>query len=391
MAGIRGVPPFVNARAAMFARLVFRALTVRNAQVLVALTSIAVGAAVVSALMCLYLDVSIKMSEELRTFGANFTVGQDPSQDQRGIAESTGAAIAASLPAGTLVGATPVLYGVARLGPGNAVVAGVNFAGLRRISPYWQVEGSWVGVDFDERNAMVGRRLAEAMELKPGRPMTIVNQDGTVQARVTVKGIVDTGDAEDEQVFINLSLAQKLFGMAGRVDLALFSIVARGSEADALADGINRRFAGVQAKAIRKISQSDGQILDKIDGLMALVASTILIITTLCVNATLTAMVARRTPEIGLQKALGAGNAMVMAQFLSETAVLCLTGVVIGLALGFGLAQILGQAVFGGWVTFRPAVVPLTMGISLAAALAAAVIPIRGAIRIVPARVLRGE
>jgi putative ABC transport system permease protein len=238
---------------------------------------------------------------------------------------------------------------------------------------------------------MVGRRLATAMELKVGRTVTIVNREQTVQTRVVVKGIIDTGDTEDEQMFVNLSLAQKLFGLPGRADLALFSIVAQGPEADALAAGINRRFIGVDARPIRKMSQSDGQILEKIDGLMALVAITILIITTLCVNATLTAMVARRSPEIGLQKALGADNAMVVAQFLSETAVICLVGVVLGLILGFGLAQSLGQAVFGGWVTFRPQVVPLTVAVSLTAALAAAIIPIRGAIRIVPARVLRGE
>lgn len=381
----------LTGRTAMFLRLVFKALTVRNGQVLVALASITVGAAVVSALMSLYLDVKIKMSEELRTFGANFYVGQNPSGEERGVAEQTYTRLASVLPAGKLVGASPFLYGVARLDLGNAVVVGVDFTGLRRIAPYWQVEGGWVTAGFDERNAMVGRRLAQAMELKVGQPINVVNRDRTVQVRVTVKGIIDTGDAEDEQMFVNLGLAQKLYGMAGRIDLAMFSIVAQGPEADALAADINRRFDGIEAKPIRKISQSDGQILDKIDGLMALVAATILIITTLCVNATLTAMVARRTPEIGLQKALGADNATVVAQFLSETAVICVAGVLVGLVLGLGLAQILGQAVFGGWVTFRPAVAPLTLGISLAAALAAAVVPIRGAVRIVPARVLRGE
>ena len=378
--------------AAMFLTLVFKALTVRNGQVLVALASITVGAAVVSALMSLYLDVKIKMSEELRTFGANFYVGQASSGgDERGIPEPIFSRIVAVLPADKLVGASPYLYGVARLDLGNAVVVGVDFARLQRIVPYWQVEGNWVTVGFDDRNAMVGRQLAAAMELKVGQPVNIVNRDRTVQVRVTIKGIIDTGDAEDEQMFINLSLAQRLFGMPGRIDLAMFSIIAEGVEADGLAADLNRRFSGIEAKPIRKISQSDGQILDKIDGLMALVAANILIITTLCVNATLTAMVARRAPEIGLQKALGADNAAVAAQFLSETAAICVAGVLVGLLLGGGLAQILGQAVFGAWVTFRPAVAPLTLGISLAAALAAAVVPIRSAVRIVPARVLRGE
>lgn len=393
-------------RAAMFARILFRSLTVRSGAVAVAGTSIMVGAAVVSALMCLYFDISIKMSEELRTFGANFSIGAPPShtgpsqggpshtgssQGGRGFDRATYDAVLEAVPDGRLRGASPFLYGLVRLDLGNAVLAGVDFPGLRRVSPYWQVEGAWVTQDFDERNAMVGRRLAESMELKPGDTVSVLNRDRSQQTSVTVKGIIDAGDASDNQIFVNLSLAQRLFAAPGRVDVALLSIRADGAEADALAADLNGRFSGIDVRPIRKMSRSDGQILDRIEGLMALVAALILVITTLCVNATLTAMVAKRTPEIGLQKALGATDGAVVAQFLVETTWICLAGVVAGLALGAGLAQILGQAVFNGWVTFRPVVVPLTLGVSLAAALAAASIPIRNAVRVVPARVLRGE
>ncbi len=375
----------------MFLSLVFKALTVRNGQVVVAIASIMVGAAVVSALTSLYLDISAKMSQEMRTFGANFFVGPAPSNPERGIDLATYRRLVGELPQDKLVGGTPLLYGLVRLDLGNAVIVGIDFAGMKKIAPYWQVDGKWIGVDFDERSCMVGRRLAETMELKPGSAVNVINADRSMQTRLTVKAVVDTGDSEDDQMFVNLSLAQKLLALPGRIDVATLSIVAQGNEADLLAEKINGDFPGIVAKPIRKISESDGQILDKIEGLMALVAATILIITTLCVNATLTAMVARRTPEIGLQKALGAADGAIVSQFLSETAVICLIGALLGLILGFGLAQILGQAVFSAWVTFRPMVLPLTAGLSLAAALAAAAVPIRRAVRIVPARVLKGE
>jgi putative ABC transport system permease protein len=376
-------------RGSMFATLLFKALLRRGGRAGVAAASIVVGAAVVAALMSLYLDISIKMSEELRAFGANFYVGPATAGAERGIAEDTYAAVLREIPKDRMVGASPLLYGIVRLDLGPAVMAGVDFRGLRQISPYWQVEGSWVGVAFDERNAMIGRRLAESMELKVGDTVTVVNRERTQSTRLAVKGIVDTGAAEDEQMFVNLSLAQKLLDLPGRVDFGMLSLVAQGPEADALAARVNAAVSGIEAKPIRKISQSDGQILDKIEGLMALVALTILIITTLCVNATLSAMVAERTPEIGLQKALGAENRAIVAQFLAETALICVAAVAVGLILGFGLAQVLGQAV--AWVTFRPAVVPLTLIVSLAAALIAAILPVRGAIGVVPARVLKGE
>lgn len=248
------------ARLGMFMRLVVRALVVRSNRLVNALGAILVGAAVVTALTSLYFDISIKMSEELRAFGANVIVTPRLTDDgeavaARGIEVETLEAVTAALPPERVIGSSPFLYGLVRLDLGNAVLAGVDFPGLRAISPYWQVEGSWVSADFDERNAMV----------------------------------------------------------------------------------------------------------------------------------------AERAPQIGLQKAIGAGNPSIVAQFLAETALICLVAVALGLVAGYGLAQILGQAVFGAWVTFRPLVIPLALGLSLGTALVAAVLPVRGAIRVVPARVLRGE
>lgn len=375
----------------MFARLVWRSLTVRAGRVGVALAALAVGAAVVSALLCLYLDIQVKMAEELRAYGANFVIGAPADATARGVDAEMLAAGIGAVPRERLVGATPVLYGVARLDQGNAILAGVDFPGLRRVSPFWQVEGAWIGVAFDERNAMVGRKLAEAMELRVGDTIEVLGEDAGARARLTVKGIVDTGDAEDEQMFVALPLAQRLLGLPGRADFALLSITVDGAAADALAAGIGATVPGVEARPIRKISESDGVILEKIDGLMAVVAAFILVMTTLCVNATLSAMVAERAPEIGLEKALGAGHGAIAAQFAGETVLIGLAGTILGLGLGFGLAQVLGQAVFGGWVGFRALVIPATLAASLLTALAAAALPVLRAVRIAPARVLRGD
>ncbi len=381
-------------RVKMFAHIVWRSIAVRSGRLGIALAAIVVGAAIVSALTSLYLDISIKMSQELRAFGPNLIISprdaQEAAGQPRGADEALLRAAIAAVPAERRVGGSPYLYGLVRLDLGNAVLMGADLAQLHAISPYWQVDGAWVSADFDDRNAMVGRRLAQSMELAPGKTVTITGAGGE-QARVTVKGVMDTGENEDNQIVVNLSLAQRLLGLPGRADFAMVSVAAQGPEADAITAEIARRFPALNARPIRKVSENDGQILQRIEGLMALIAAIILIITTLSVNATLTAMVTERTPQIGLQKALGASNRDIVAQILAETAAICLVAVLAGLVLGFGLAQLLGQAVFGAWVTFRPVVVPLTLGVSLLAALAAAALPVRGAVNVVPARVLRGE
>lgn len=373
----------------MFALLLWRSLSVRASRVAVALAALAVGAAVVSALLFLYLDIKVKMGEELRAYGANFVVSAaDP--EARGLDRAVLDRAVAAVPAGRLVGASPAVYGVVRLDQGNAVLAGVDFPGLRRVSPYWQVSGAWVGVSFDERNVMVGRRLAEAMTIRVGDTLAVLGE-GKAKTQVTVKGILESGDAEDDQLFVSLPLAQRLLDRPGQADFAMLSVIVDGAEADALAAAIDAAAPGVSAKPIRRVSESDGVILDKIDGLMAVVAAFILVMTTLCVNATLTAMVAERAPEIGLAKALGAEHRAIVAQFLGETALISVAGAMLGLLFGFGLAQVLGQAVFGAWVGFRPLVPPVTFVAALAAALVAAILPVRRAVKVAPARVLRGE
>lgn len=373
-----------------FSRLMLlRALSVRRARAAVAIASIMVGAAVVTAMTSLYFDISIKMSEELRAYGANFYVG--PKADGPGLDQDTYDRLITNIPDRQLTGASPFLYGVVRLDLGNAVMAGVDFSGLRQIYPYWQVDGSWISVAFDDRNAMIGRGLADKMALQLGSDVTVQNKETGFKTTLRVKGIFESGGSEDEQIFVTMALARQVMSAPDRVDLAMLSIVAQGADADRLADEINVGFPDADARPIRKISQSDGVILNKITGFMALVALLILAITTLCVNAILSAMVQERTPEIGLEKALGADDRRIMMQFLAEILLIALIGTALGLILGFGLSQVLGQTVFNAWVTLRPLVVPLTAVISVLAATLAGIIPIRRTTRIDPARVLRGE
>ncbi len=377
--------------AGMFLRILFKSLKVRKSRVSITFFSIMIGAAIITALSSVYFDISTKMSRELRAYGANFFVGPKESADGR-IADAHEIEEAIKMfPSDKLIGASPYLYGVVRLDLGYAVLAGVDFSGLRRLSPYWQVEGKWIVVDFDEDSCMVGKTLAKNMELKVGDSVSVIKNETGFQKKLVIKGIAETGQAEDEQIFVNLSLAGKVLGLEGKVNHAMASIMTEGTDIDGLAARMEGRFPGLDAKPIRKISYSEGRILEKIKGLMAIVAFIVLIVTTLCVMTTLIAIVSERTREIGLMKAIGADDKGIVAQFLSETLLIGLAGIAAGMAFGFLLAQVLGRAVFGSSISFRMAVLPVTLLPSLFAALLAAAIPVRMAVRIVPAQVLKEE
>lgn len=152
-----------------------------------------------------------------------------------------------------------------RLDLGNVVLAGVDFKDLRAISLHWQVDGGWITVDFDERNAMIRRQLAEKMELTVGRTINVINRDRDFKTQFRVKRVIDTGEAEDEQIFVNMSLAREIFDAPDRIDLALLSVVAQGAEANALAKRINAEFPDVEAKPIGAITSLfiDNLVVDK--------------------------------------------------------------------------------------------------------------------------------
>ena len=388
MAGDKGLH---MTKSRMFLLILFKSLKIRRNRVAITFFSIMIGAAIITALASVYFDISVKMSRELRAYGANFFIGPAVSSGSR-IADSQMIEEAIRMvPSDKLIGTSPYIYGVVRLDLGNAVLAGVDFAGLKRLSPYWQVEGKWIAVDFDENSCMIGKTLAKNMELKVGDAVNVIRNETGFQRSLTVKGIAETGQAEDEQIFVNVSLAGKILGQEGKVNHAMLSIVTEGTDIDGLVARMEGRFPGLDAKPLRKVSYSDGRILEKIKGLMAIIALIILTVTTLCVMTTLMAIVSERTREIGLMKAIGANDRNIVLQFLAETLTIGLAGVAAGLVVGFILAQILGQAVFGSFISFRMLVLPVTLIPSVIASLLAAALPVRMAVRVVPAQVLKEE
>ncbi|QPB42712.1 ABC transporter permease [Rodentibacter haemolyticus] len=371
----------------MFWRLIFHSLRLRLQRVLIIFTALTVGAGIVTAMAGVYFDINTKMSQELRTFGANFYIGS-ANGDMIKVEQLDD--IIQRAPQNLITAASPYLYGVARSELEKIVIMGVRFEGIRALVPYWQINGSAINVSFDDRNAMIGKSLAERLHLKLGDKLQL-SKNAVEKHQFTIKAIVEAGDATDNMLIVNLEFAQNWLEKEGLANNALLNVRNESGQVEQFADNIMQHHKDLVARPIRKVSASEGQILDKIKGLMGLISFVILVLATLCVNTTLIAIVGERAKEFALQKALGAKRSDIIKQICTEILIIACAAIVAGLGLGYLLAQILGLTVFKSYIDMRLPVLPITIILSLFVAFIAVIIPTRSALNIQMANVLKGE
>ncbi len=390
-----------------FGPLLRGALVARRGRVLLAVAAIAVGTSVAAALLLVSRDIGSKVERELRAYGPNLvvvpeagalTVGErdlalgSVGGDAR-LGAGTGSWLAAETNSGRLAGAVTLRYAVARRGEAAAVVAGVDdLEALARLYPTWRTDGSLAGAD-----ALAGAIVARELHLVAGDGATleITGPRGTRPLGLTRIAIVRTGGPEDRQLFVRGDrLADALGEDPARFHLALARANGSSAAIEAFAKAPPPSAAvqeGATARAIKQLSQADGVVLARLRVLLAFVTAIALTAATLAAMGTLTDLVLERTREIALLRALGAGRRDLVRLFATEACLLGATGGAVGLTIGLIAAQAIGYGVFGTAIRVAPFVPPAIVGLGVATALAASVLPVRRALAIEPATVLRGE
>ena len=101
--------------------------------------------------------------------------------------------------------------------------------------------------------------------------------------------------------------------------------------------------------------------------------------------------VAERTREIGIRKAIGARERMIIIQFLSESVLISFIGSMVGLVLGVGLSQGVGRFVLGYDVPFSIWPVVVSVTVAVVVGLSSGVMPARKAAKLHPIDSLRYE
>lgn len=390
----------------------------------VMIASVAVGTAIAASLLSLSLDISSKVAKELRSFGANIIVRPriaglaGVSGQKRYLRELDLIRAKTIFWRHNIIGLMPEL--LVRDDALDATVLGTWYEhdlplpgerqtflnGASVVMPWWSIDGAWPAKP-DE--LLAGAVFAEQRGLRTGDPVR-------VHGRVfTLSGILTTGGREDGMLVGELSAVQRLAGLPGKLSQVYVSALTTPMDDFAYRDPAtmtkqeyekwyctgyvtsiakqledDKVFFGAAARPIWPVAETEGRVLGRLELLIVLMTSVSLLSAALGVSTTMIMSLLRRTGEVALMKAVGADRIQTVSVFLSEALAVGVLGGLLGYLLSLAVSGYLGYAVFGEALERKGVLLPLSMCASVAIAMLGAYLPVRRALAIRPAIVLKG-
>ncbi len=416
----------------MFLRLVYESFRRQKRRKLLAGIAIMLGVGVATAMIAVATDIGDKISRELRTYGANLIVTPQedtldvviagvnlkPPGDGAYLDEVDLPKIKGMFWRNNIAGFAPMLPVNIRIAGQNVSLLGTYFSrqlifgkqsfttGVRSTHPWWKVQGTWP--DDSSTDVLLGERLASRLALQTGQQVEVAGQTRKIS------GILSTGGPEDEEIVAPLAMAQQILGKPGAVRRIYVSAVTKPEDAFARRDPktlspemydrwycspyaqsiafqLQEAIPHSHAEQIRQVAQNEGTVLTRIQGLMLLITLAALLSSALAVSASMATAVFERRGEVGLMKALGAGNLAVAVLFLAEATVLALVAGTVGFAGGVLLARQVGHSIFESQITVQPVLLPLILTIAVIVTFGGSAAAIRRAVKFDPVYALRGE
>jgi len=232
---------------------------------------------------------------------------------------------------------------------------------------------------------------AVVQALNSARPVAAGQKAASYTLNFTVTGILETGGEEEGYLYMSLGDMAAITGESEKLDVVELSVSATSEALDGYVPAVSEADARVSARLVKRVTKSETSVLGKLQALVFLVTLVVLVLTMISVSTTMMAVVTERRREIGLRKALGASDGSIRAEFLGEGLFLGGLGGILGALLGFVFAQVVSINVFGSDIRFNLWLLPITVIVSMAVAALSCLLPVKRAVAIDPALVLKGE
>lgn len=356
-----------------------RSLVHRRARSLSALTAMTVSAGVATALLTLYADLDAKLHKEFRSFGANVVITAPAASPLR-----PDALARVRQAAGPDALAAEFGYAVATTDTGTpVVVAGTDFAAVKRLDSWWQVD-AWP--DAAATNAaLLGQRAAQFVGNEHAVALTYAGHPVTLQG----VGRIKTGGDEDSRIYMPLAAFTSWTGVGPSV--IELQVPGGAATVEAIMTRLRQNLPEMQVQPVRQLVEGESKIVDRTHALMYGAVLLIALTVAVSVLATLSASVLERRRDFALMKALGGSQIQLMGMFLLEALVLALAGVAAGFVVGSAAAWAISEGNFHTATLPHLSVLPLVLLLNVAIAAMAALLPLRVLRGLQPAALLKGE
>jgi len=393
-------------------RLAIRAITSQRLRSFLTLLGIAVGIAAVILLTSIGEGIHRYVLAEFTQFGTN-VVGIHPGRTKTGGGALTGlpssarplslddAEALARLP--NVVAMTPTVFGNAEVNANGRV---------RRVSVYGGGPGMLAVFKLRVRSG----QFLPADEAGSARAQVVLGSklknelfgsENALGTRVRIGGLQFRviGIMEAKGQFLGIDLDDTAWVPAARA-LELFNREGLNEINISAAEGVPSASVVAAAKEMMKARHghedvtiiSQDEMLSTLSGILDVLTMAVgalggisLLVGGVGIVTIMTIAVTERTNEIGLLVALGARRKTILGLFLGEAVALAAIGGLVGLLLGFGLAQLISFFVPALPVHTPLSFVLLAEALASVIGLAAGVLPARRAARLDPVEALRTE
>lgn len=442
----------------MFFRLLMESFRRQRRRKLLAGIAILLGTTAVTAMLALATTIGDRIHKELAVYGANIIVypkadqlevkvgGVDikPASSGTYLKETDLAKLKTIFWANNITGISPELSFKGKL-EGSvdrsflpAQVIGYRFdsnssgpGAASSLHPWWKLNGKWPrGGTADASEVVLGSKLAEQLGASVGGNVVYLKKDDGNYASfvldhnarprtLIVVGIVSAGDQTDDVALMDLADVQDFLGLPDAISRV--EITARTKPEDAfarkdpetlspkdheiwycrpyansIAYQIREAIPGAQAEQVRRVEQSEGNVLKRISGLMWLISAAALLAAGFAVSAAMATAILERRGEIGLMRSLGASKGAIALLFYAETGLLAIFAGTLGYLAGSGLAAWLGARIFRGdggapEAILIPVLLPVVVALALAVAIGGSTPSIRATLRMDPSTILRED
>jgi ABC-type lipoprotein release transport system permease subunit len=213
------------------------------------------------------------------------------------------------------------------------------------------IEGEDLGGPEDGR-LLIGKALAETLQTQVGRRVVVIMEgaDGKSRERgYRIAGVFDAPMKISEEllVFTGLEAMQAALGNTQlRTPITELSLVLQAEEDRGVAQReLAAQHPQLVVKDWREMQPQVAEIVDLVDATMAIWFFLIMSALTFGLVNTLIATVMQRTRELGMLRALGMNQGLLLIQVVMECVGIMVVGVIAGLLLGIAMVFGLGDGI----------------------------------------------